>query len=247
MNKITRSRALGFTLIELLVVIGIIAVLAALLFPAIGRVQENANGVKCAGNLKQIGVALILYASENNGNFPESGGVIAYNATDPQTNLPGWTRQIEKYIPTNGGQNLTIYQCATSRRLYPNDKNYSYFNGSHAALFDYSQTPPAQTGFAPLRQSLIQYPSKLILAGDISANEFTPEDADKDDYTQSPAFDGDVTKMHGGKSNILLANGHVAEFATFDYSKPAGSAKNDSDSRSLTVWYDRVADFNGNP
>ena len=74
---------------------------------------------------------------------------------------------------------------------------------------------------------------------------FTPEDADKDDYTQNPAFSGTMSKMHGGKSNILFVDGHVAQFATFDYSKPAGTAGTDSDSRSLTVWYDRVADYSG--
>jgi len=241
MKKSERSQRSAFTLIEILVVIAIIALLAALLLPTMGRMKERAEGVKCADNLKQIGAALLSYAGDNNGLFPESGAVIAYNGTDPQTGKHGWTQQIEQYLPTSGGQNLAIYRCPTTSRLYPNNKNYSYFNGSHGAYFDYSQSPPAPAAFAAVRQSLIQYPSRYILAGDIAGDAFTPDDADKDDYTQSPAFSGDMAKMHGGKSNLLLADGHVGQFATFDYS---GTTGNDSDSRSLTVWLDRVADYN---
>ena len=236
----------AFTLIELLVVIVIIAILAALLLPAMTRVRDSANGVKCASNLRQIGAAMIAYAGENNGYFPESGATIPYNAVDPTTNLHGWTQQLEKYLPTNGGQNLAIFQCPTSNRLIPTNKNYCYFNGCHAALYDYSQSPPAKVGFAPMRQVLIRYPTKHILAGDICIDGlFTVDDADKDDYTQNPAFPADLSKMHGGKANVVLADGHIGRFSTFDYSKSVGAAKTDSDTRSLTVWYDRVADYNG--
>jgi len=175
-----------------------------------------------------------------------SGATIPYNQTDPTTGQYGWTQQIENYLPTKGGQDTRIFQCPTSSKLYPNNKNYGYFNGGHAAFYDYSQEPPTLKGFAGLRLALIQYPSRHILAGDIASNAFTPDDADKDDFTQNPAFSVTVSKMHGGKSNILFVDGHVAQFATFDYSKPAGTAGTDSDSRSLTVWYDRVADYNGN-
>ncbi len=243
----SRLKLSAFTLTELLVVIVIIAILAGLLLPAMARVKDSANGTKCASNLRQIGAAMLAYTGDNNGCFPESGATIPYNTVDPTTKLNGWTQQLEKYLPTNGGQNLSIFQCPTSSQLYPTNKNYSYFNGSHAALYDYSQAAPSPGAFAPLRVALIKFPTKHILAGDICSDGlFTATDADKDDYTQNPAFSGNLAKMHNSRANILLADGHVAKFATFDYSKAAGSGNNDSDSRSLTVWYDRVADYNLN-
>src|SRR4051794_33079596 len=77
MKKYPPLRASAFPLIELLVVIGIIAILAALTFPAMGKVLDNANRVKCAANLKQLGAAMILYVNDNNGLFPLSAGVMA--------------------------------------------------------------------------------------------------------------------------------------------------------------------------
>ncbi|MCE5218350.1 DUF1559 domain-containing protein, partial [bacterium] len=56
-----RRRGTGFTLIELLVVIAIIAILAAILFPVFARAREKARQSACQSNLKQIGVAVMMY------------------------------------------------------------------------------------------------------------------------------------------------------------------------------------------
>jgi len=91
----------GFTLIELLVVIAIIAILAAILFPVFAQAREKARQTGCVSNLKQLGVGFQLYASDNDGNFPEPitsnsgtsfsitpGTWVAGILEDPATGIP---------------------------------------------------------------------------------------------------------------------------------------------------------------
>jgi prepilin-type N-terminal cleavage/methylation domain-containing protein len=69
------NRNAGFTLIELLVVVGIVTILAALLFPALVHAKGTAQRTRCLNNLKQINLGLRLYAGDNNDTFPAAANV----------------------------------------------------------------------------------------------------------------------------------------------------------------------------
>ncbi len=214
----------GFTLVELLVVVAIIAILAGLSMAVFTNAINKAKTAVCQANLRHIGIGLLSFAADNDGCLPESGATIPYNTVDSTTGKNGWTQQIEPYMggvesAAANGINK-VYVCPDSSTRIPSNINYSYFVGAHAAY--------AEAGcFAAVRLSKIHNPSALIMAGDIAYNDFTATDADKDDYTQDPAFNGITSTddgktgtgklpIHGGSVNILFADGHVENLRGFD-------------------------------
>jgi prepilin-type N-terminal cleavage/methylation domain-containing protein/prepilin-type processing-associated H-X9-DG protein len=205
----------GFTLIELLVVIAIIAILAAMLLPALAAAKQRAFTITCDSNLHQISLAMTMYADDNGEFYPESGGVIPWNQTDPHTHLGSWMQQIVSYV-----QNTNVYHCPANQ-LQPKSiqSPFNYFNGARAA---YVLVSPAGDD-APVDSRRIQYPTAYVLSGDtLWDGNGSIYDADKDDYSQN-CVGGIVNgipfeewQAHSGGQNILFADGHSKWYKGYD-------------------------------
>lgn len=105
-NRAGQSPA--FTLIELLVVIAIIAILAAMLLPALNRAKSNAHSAKCKSNLRQWGVALQMYLTSNEQFYPLFQ-IITFNGPPYWTS---WEHRLEPYLAnwTNAGLHCPAYK-----------------------------------------------------------------------------------------------------------------------------------------
>ncbi len=97
-----------FTLIELLVVVSIIAILAAMLLPALTRARESAHSAACAGQLRQLGLILAMYHDENRDFMPPSTG----GFSSPWWIPAYWVREFEPYAQqTYGAKEDRIWVC----------------------------------------------------------------------------------------------------------------------------------------
>jgi type II secretory pathway pseudopilin PulG len=117
----------AFSLIELLVVCGIIVVLAALLLPALSRAKSKARNITCVNQLKQLGVAVRLYAEDNAGRLPVAE-LLPSNPANPQRPLPRISDLLRPYVSSVAPTNVsaTVFKCPSDNAWFFEAEGSSY-------------------------------------------------------------------------------------------------------------------------
>ena len=220
-------KRVAFTLVELLVVIAIIAILAALLLPALARAKAKAKRTACFNNLKQVNLAVQLYAGDNNDTLPAVTN-ISYSAIVPNHVWIFYKPLVMRYAGLTGPPSPQdkVFDCPADTFWYnwptnsyqtgsyylQADSDYSSygFNGGNAVPFP----PPeylGETSFGGVfgtRLASVKNPAKTVLVAELSA--FFPWSW-HDPQTPDPGF----CNFNDAKNAVSFTDGHVSYIPIF--------------------------------
>ena len=216
--KLLHNR-LAFTLIELLVVIAVIAILAALLLPALSKAKEKGQAVKSLSNVKQWVYAFHMYEDDNEDYFPYEGNT--GDAINMNLNLEAWYNVTPVYMQQEPlkdlyirgwrpmpGQN-SIWVCPSIRRPPPTP---TLSNPYFMYVFNNRMDPNAPLG--RFKRSQVTYPSDTIT--------FTESEG------QFPAATWQSTPRHNMRANLGFVDGHGAPVPRKDYWRDSGAGQDSS-------------------
>lgn len=215
---------------ELLLVIGIIAILAALLFPALNAASGKANESKCMANARQWGTAMSLYVADNQGIFPSQGSNPALADPQPSANLTNaWYQALPPYVGSPAASNLwiirkmprprdkSIFICPASKPEPSIASDRDYYGNYAQNQWLEAGNRPAGSGYSRfLRLSQVPKPASFAVMTEQSSGAGANGELGFK-YSQThvvymgyPAS-GDAFR-HNGRANITFADGHAAGF-----------------------------------
>jgi len=209
----------GFTLIELLVVIGIIAILATLLVPALSNAQGNGRNAVCKGNLRQIGLALSLYAADyqkypvfvemsKNHIIGWDNKLVTYtkNVADvfncpANTGVSRWTNGIPRTGPPDGGPNPSYGYNLSGCASYGSSQANLGLGGTMQDSFGLI---PVNTASGLASESKVCMPSDMIAIAD-----YQPVSDPHMNYSPINLLADFKTPRHTQGANVVFCDVHV--------------------------------------